>query len=215
MLQTAVPPAIATPSYFAKGMQLPVLCGIALTTFFLVACTHSEFERQHEQAILENPTGVELEIRTQGNRRQFSLSEPVRFEEVYISKFSGLWHTEIFEGWNEASSPATDFVHITDGTTTWSQAREPLAGTICCDSRHVWLGPDPVRIPYKLTANLLYANPGHYVNPEWSTLRLPKELGKYQVYITTRRVFGRNDGTTTYHGKGVPVSSNVLQLEVK
>jgi hypothetical protein len=80
---------------------------------------------------------------------------------------------------------------------------------ICCDSRHVWLSPDPVRIPYKFVAR------ARFNQPEWHALHLPKMPGKYQVYITTERAFGDTYSTTTYHGKGVPVSSNVLKLEVK
>jgi hypothetical protein len=59
------------------------------------------------------------------------------------------------------------------------------------------------------------SSPEGHRNPEWLTLHLPSKPGKYQVYITTERVFRRNDTTTTYTGKGVAVSSNILTLEVK
>jgi hypothetical protein len=52
-----------------------------MTTLFLFACSQSEFRRQHKQAVVENPPGVELEIRTRGDRKQFAVSEPVAFEE--------------------------------------------------------------------------------------------------------------------------------------
>jgi len=199
-----------------RWTHLRALLGISLTTLFLVACSHSEFERQHGHALLENPAGVELEIRTRDGRRQFTASEPVQFEELYTSKYSGRWHIEVLDGWNDASNAtSSDVVHITDSNTIWNQPREKWAGIICCDSRHVWLSLDPVRVPYKLFASRTRVNPEAYVNPEWHTLHLANRSGKYEIYVTTARVFGRSDRTTTYHGKGVPVSSNVLKLEVK
>jgi AraC-like DNA-binding protein len=187
-----------------------------LTTLFFFACSHSEFQRQHKQALAENPSGVELEIRTRDGRKQFAVSEPVPFEEFYTSTYSGLWHIEILEGWNEASNAtSSDVVHLTDGGSVWNQPREGRAGTVCCDSRHVWLSQEQTRIPYQLSPTLMRSNPSRYRNPEWLTLHLPSKPGKYQVYITTERVFRRSDSTTTYNGKGVAVSSNLLTLEVK
>jgi hypothetical protein len=187
-----------------------------LSTLFLFACSHSKFQQQHEQALVENPYGVELEIRTREGRKQFSVSEPVAFEEFYTSKFSDLWHIEILEGMNEASNAtSSDVVHLTDGSTVWNQPREERIGFICCDSRHVWLSQEPTRVPYKLTSTTSRSNPEGYRNPEWLMLHLPSKPGKYQVYITTQRVFGQGDNTATYHGKGVEVSSNLLKLEVK
>jgi hypothetical protein len=190
-----------------------------LFAWFLMAssaCSHSAFERQHEQAVAQNPPGVELEIRTRGDRKQFAVSEPVEFEELYTSKYSGLWHIEILEGLNTASNATgSDVVHIADGSTILEQPREMWAGIICCDSRHVWLSQDPTRVPYKLSATPTRANPEGLHNPEWHKLHLPSKPGKYQVYLTTQRLFGRSDSTTTYEGKGIPLSSNVLKLEVK
>jgi hypothetical protein len=187
-----------------------------VTTLLFSACSHSEFQRQHERTLVQNPPGVELEIRTRGSKKQFAVSEPVEFEEFYTSKYSGLWHIEILEGWNDASNATlSDVVHITDGSTIWSQPREKLAGIICCDSRHVWLGWDPTRVPYTLSANPTHTNPEGWHNPAWHTLHLPSKQGKYQVYVTTERLFGRSDSTTTYMGKGGPLSSNLLTLQVK
>lgn len=190
-----------------------MLFGSLTALLFLAACSPSAFERQHEQAVFQNPTGVELEIRTKDGRKQFSVSEPVQFEEFYAAKFAGLWHIEVIDGGNEAS--AADVVHIRDGTTILNQPREPFVGVVCCDSRHVWLSLDPVRVPYKMFANRNHTNLEGYANADWHKPRLPKKPGKYQVYITTARVFGQGTSTTTDMGKGVPISSNVLTLEVK
>ena len=202
--------------HHVRWPHLRILFSIGLTVLLFLSCSRSEFDRQHNQALFENPSGVELEIRTRDGRQQFAASEPVQFEELYTSKYSGLWHIEVLDGWNEASNAtSSDVVHITDGKTTWNQAREPFVGWICCDSRHVWLSLDTTRIPYKLFTGQTRNNREGWVNPEWYTLHLPTNPGKYQVYITTKRVFGRSASIVTYEGKGVPVSSNVIKLEVK
>jgi hypothetical protein len=190
------------------------LLGISLTILCLVACSRSEFERRHEHAVLENPAGVELEIRTRDGKKHFAASEPVQFEELYTSKYSGLWHMEVLDYWNQAGV-ISEVVHFTDGAKTWDQPEAPHTGYICCGSRHVWLSLDPVRVPYKLFTGATRSDAEAYTNPAWHTIQLPSTPGKYQVYITTVRVFGRDYSTTTYSGKGVPLSSNILKLEVK
>jgi hypothetical protein len=80
-------------------------------TFVFATCSKSNFERQHEDAVRENPSGVELEIRTRGGREQFAASEQVQFEEIYTSQSSGLWHIKILDGWNEAAD--SEIVYIT------------------------------------------------------------------------------------------------------
>ncbi len=93
-----------------------------MTPLFLFACSQSQFQRQHKQALVENPPGVELKIRTRGDRKQFAVSEPVAFAEFYTSKYTGLWHIEILEGWNDASNATrSDIVHIAAGSTIWHQ----------------------------------------------------------------------------------------------
>jgi len=177
----------------------------------LVGCSRSEFAHQHDRALLQNPNGVELKIRTRDGRTHFAVSEPVQYEEIYTSKYVGLWHIEVFDGWNQAAN--SEVVHITDGKRIWGQPW--MYAIVCCDSRHVWLSPEPVRLPYKMFADRARVNPEGWRNPDWYTLRLPNNPGTYQLYITTERVFGPSDSTTTYHGVGVPVSSNVLKLKVK
>lgn len=187
--------------------------GTGLTALLLVTCSHSDFEDQHTHSLLENPPGVELEIRVRDGRTQFARSETVQFEEIYTAKYSGAWHIEILDGWNVAG--ISDVVHITDGKTIRNEIRQPGAGIICCDSRHVWLSLDPVRLPYKPLADHARISPKVYVAPQWYALRLPEKPGKYKVYVTTERVFRRSDSTKTYHDKGIPVSSNILKVEVQ
>jgi hypothetical protein len=115
--------------------------------------------------------GVELEIRTRGGRAQFAASEAVQYEEIYPAKFPGLWHIEILDGWNAAAD--SEIIHITDNKEIWEKPW--LYAIICCDTRHVWLSLDPVRLPYKLFANRILVNPERWVNPEWYRLQLPNK----------------------------------------
>lgn len=180
----------------------------------LLGCSRSAFDQQHRRSVLGNPTGVELEIHTRQDKKQFSVSEPVEFEEFYTSKYSGLWQVEVLEGQNTASSPSVDVVHITDGNISWGQARQPFVGIFCCNSRHVWLNQEPTRIPYKLWPAPSAANPDGRPNSQWQVLHLPNKLGNYRVYITTQRVFG-HVVTNPYEDEGLEVTSNILNLRVK
>ena len=150
---------------------------IILLTILVSACSRSQFDQQHKEAVLQNPPGIEFEIRTNGGRKQFALSEPVAFEEFYRSKWPGAWRIEVLEGWNVASNAtSSDVVHVTDGKTLWNQPRQEWAAIICCDSRQIWLDQEPVRIPYKLSAT-----PTRF-NPEgWAT-----RSGKPFIFRTSR-----------------------------
>lgn len=199
-----------------KECRLRSYFTIILLTISVAACSRSEFDQQHKEAVLQNPPGIDLEIRTSGRRNQFGVSEPVAFEEFYTSKWPGAWRIEVLEGWNVASNATgSDVVHITDGKTVWNQPRQQWIGIICCDSRQIWLDREPVRIPYKLSTTSTPANPEGSANPQWQTFHLPNKPGKYRVYVTTHRVFERSSDKNPYHDKGFPVSSNILDLQVK
>ena len=191
------------------------MLAIVLLLFSLTACSRSPFDQSHRRALAENPTGIELEIRTRGGKQQFSVSEPVEFEEFYTSKYSGLWQIEVFEGNNVASNPSSDLVHIADGNTTSDQPRELWVGIVCCNSRHIWLNQEPVRIPYKLRPGRSLAEHEGWPNPEWHVLHLPNQPGNYRVYVTTHRVFWSGDNKNVLQDRGRQVSSNVLKLHVK
>jgi hypothetical protein len=182
---------------------------IILLTIFVAACSRTEFDEQHKEAVLRNPPGIDLEIRASGGRNQYGVSESVAFEEFYTSKWPGAWSIEVLEGWNVASNATgSDVVHLTDSKTVWDQPRQQWVGIICCDSRRIWLDQEPVRIPYKLSATPTLVN-------QWQTFHLPNKPGKYRVYLTTHRVFERGSDKNPYHDKGFPVSSNILDLQVK
>ena len=52
-------------------------------------------------------------------------------------------------------------------------------------------------------------------NRQWQTFHLPNKPGKYRVYVTTHRVFERDIDKNPYHDRGFPVSSNILDLQVR
>ena len=199
----------------ARSFKLLHLLAVSLLLLYSGGCSRSAFDEQHRRAVLENPFGVDFEIRTRGGRRQFSVSEAVDFEEFYTSKYTGVWQIEVFDYNNTATNPATDVVHVTDGKAVWDQPRKMWVGVVCCNSRHIWLDQEPVRMPYKLGAGRFVMEHEGYPNPEWYALRLPEKPGKYRVYVTTHRVFGRAFDKNPYLDAGVAVSSNVLEFQVK
>jgi hypothetical protein len=190
---------------------LIVTLALGIVAALFIACSPSEFERQQKQAILKNPPGVELRIRTRDDREHYAPSDSVDFEEFYTSKYPNRWHIEIIEGRNDASSSTV--VLITNGKAMESQGSHTVM--TCCDSRHAWLTIDPVRVPYKLFSTRTRDNREGWSNPDWHVLRLPNERGRYQVYITSYRLFSAGENTKTYGGKGAALTSNILTLEVK
>jgi hypothetical protein len=179
--------------------------GLGFVTLSLVACSKTEFQRQHERAVRGNPAVVELQIRTAGGRTKYKPSELVEYEELYTSKYPGQWHVETSE-----TPGYFGTVYLSDGKSIWiPQGRGGY--NVCCSSKHVWLNlEDPTRLP----AVRIRQKDGK-ITPAYRGMYLPKIPGKYQMYVTTERVFSRDESTTTYEGKGhLVTSSNILDLEV-
>lgn len=182
-------------------LTLTILIGSLLVSS---ACKQTPFEATHDRAVRENPPGVDLRIAIGGGRNQFRTSEPVQVEEFYTAKYPGQWHLEILDNWNEAS--ISDEARVSDGKTV----RLLSSFLICCDSRHVWLSQDAVRLPYSYRIRTLEG----YKPPSTRVIRFEKP-GQYEFYVTTQRVFSRDQQTTTYSGLGYGVTSeNVLKLEI-
>ena len=170
---------------------------LLLAIVFSCACRETPFEQAHDKAVAENPAGVELHVVVVGGKRTFHVSEAVPVEEFYTAKYPGEWHLEILDGWNEAG--VSDEAHLSDGTTARLFG---MMGIICCDSQHVWLSLDPVRLPYPSPINTVEGYKSS--SPRW--IRFPKP-GKYEFYVTTRRVFNRDQEMKTYQGLGYVVTS--------
>jgi hypothetical protein len=142
---------------------------------------------------------VELRIAIFPDTKTFRLPGPVKIEEFFTSKYPNQWHIELLEGWNEAS--VSDEAYVSDGHSSFVIGEG--YGIVCCDSKHGWLDLDPLRIPS-----------GYTRGPTFVPIRITKP-GKYQFYVTTYRVFSRDQTLATYEGRGYAVtSSNTLEVEV-
>jgi hypothetical protein len=170
-------------------------------TLILGACSKTTFERAHEQAGARNPGGVELEIKTIDGSNRIHAGQTVNFEELYTSKYPG-WALEVSD-MNRACCAGHLF--FSDGKTTWSEPKGPGA-FVCCGYRHVWLSLDPTRLPYGRPASNAFAPAGYRAV-------LPRLPGKYQMYVTTRRVFNKEFQIDDYH-EGFALTSNILTFEV-
>lgn len=165
----------------------------------LSGCRETAFERAHDHAVAENPAGVELRIATIGGAKTFQLPYPVKIEELFTAKYPNQWHIEILDGWNQAS--VSDEADVSDGRMSF--VAEEGVGIVCCDSRHAWLDLDPLRIPSRLAQRETFV-----------PIRI-WEPGKYEFYITSYRVFSKDQSLKTYDGRGYAVtSSNILRVEV-
>ena len=115
--------------------------GLALIALSMVACSKTEFQREHEVALHENPAVVELEIRTADGKTKYKPGELVEYEELYTSKYSGQWHIETSEGGNFMG-----YAHIAYGNSILPPVH--IYGfNVCCFSKHVWLSLDTTRLP--------------------------------------------------------------------
>lgn len=184
------------------------LIALAAALTILTSCRTTEFERQHDNALAQNPSGVELRIGIVGGRKRFRVAEPIEMEESYTAKYPGQWHIEILDGSNLVYF-GDEFI-IFDGHGIEKRNIRNHAGIVCCDSRHVWLSLDPVRLPYPFPIQTLEgAKPSsprmfHFDHP-----------GKYQLYLTSHRVFSREQSFYTPDGLGYAVtSSNIVSVEV-
>lgn len=179
--------------------RIATAIALALTLLVLSACRGTPFQQAHARAVAGNPAGVELRIATLDNAKTFRLPDPVKIEEFFTAKYPGQWHIELLEGWNQAS--VSDEGHISDGRTSFVIGER--SGIICCDSKHGWLDLDAQRIPSGYTHNKTFV-------PVWID-----KPGKYEFYVTSYRVFSRDQALQTYQGRGYAVtSSNILKVEV-
>ena len=146
-------------------------------------------------------------IRTVNDKKIFKASEKVEFVELYTSSIWKEWHIEVLENWNESS--VSDKIFISDGKQSLALGSVTQM-FICCRSRHVWLDDVQTQIPYKASSL-----PEYSLHVPYRWLKLPARPGKYQIYVTSHRVFGRDIKLSTPTSKGVPVTSkNILELEV-
>jgi hypothetical protein len=146
--------------------------------------TPFEWEQAHAEAL--NPRWVLVEITTADNRREYRESEPIFVTPHFSSAKPYMYKIEVMEGWGPA---AVEFLHISN----WQQSPR-MYGFICCDSRLIGLDEKP------------------YSPRTIPPLRLPP--GRYEVYVTSRRVFTWDKGPKEYVPSTFQVASNMLKIRV-
>ena len=184
----------------ALGAALPfILTGCVLLV--MASYSKTQFERAHDAALKDNPWGVELRLRTEGDKKKFHAGEVLRFQEFYTAKSPRMWQLEVLEGSNSADGANLAFV--SDGNATQTQSYG--IGTSGPERwRFVTLDTDPLRVP-------------HFdKNTEWHEIPLPRQPGQYSIYVQTHRlVLRRGEGLDPATHMGYPLTSNdMLNVEV-
>src|SRR5581483_11782829 len=132
----------------SKRICFGMTVGLGLMALLMMACSKTEFQREHELALSEKPAVVELEIRTANGKTKYKPGELVEYEELYTSKYSGQWHIETSETFNFMG-----YAHIARDKLILPS--EHISGpNVCCSSKHVWLSIDTTRLPtYRILKN--------------------------------------------------------------
>ncbi|HEY3929798.1 MAG TPA: hypothetical protein VGL89_15610 [Candidatus Koribacter sp.] len=179
------------------------LLGAAIASVCALAgCTKTQFEREHDAAMKDNPWGVELEIRTVSEDHRFHAGETMHFQELYTSKSQRMWQLEVLDQKNIAD--VANVAYISDGTAAQQETFNNGAMD-CCRWRYVMLDNDPVRLPYR------FENPA----VDYRSLRLPSKPGKYEIYVQTHRlVMRKGEGLDPETHTGYPLTSGILKIEV-
>lgn len=168
----------------------------------LAGCSRTQFEREHDAAMKDNPWGVELEIKPIGDAHKFRAGDPLRFQELYTSKSQRMWQLEVLDQKNIAD--IANVAYISDGK---AGQQEPYdnGAVDCCRWRYVMLDNEPVALPYHY----------EYPNTEFRSLALPKKPGKYEIYVQTHRlVMRKGEGLDPSTHTGYPLTSDMLKIEV-
>ena len=146
----------------------------------------TSFQREQARAEAANPMWLRVEISTADHRSEYRENELISIVPRFSSDERNQYKVETAEG----ESPSTlDVVHISNGQ------KVLLINTIaCCSSRLVGLDEEPyvykLHTPFKLAP------------------------GRYEIYLTSRRVFKWDIGREEYQPSWFEVSSNLLKIRV-
>lgn len=153
----------------------------------LLGRPRTAFEREQARAEASNPKWIKVEITTADGRREYRPREPITVLAHFSSAMRYTYKADADDGTSRAAM--SDLFHISNGQT---RARS-FAGIVCCDARLIGLDEEPF-------------------TPRFATpLRLAP--GKYEIYLTSRRVF-RWDETASLHPSSFEVASNLLKVRV-
>ncbi|HKD80797.1 MAG TPA: hypothetical protein VKH81_13955 [Candidatus Angelobacter sp.] len=144
------------------------------------------FQREHARAEAANPMWLRVEISTADHRSEYGENESI----YMVARFSSAERYKYKVETAEGESPSVlDVVHISNG-------RKALFNNsiLCCFSRLVGLDEEP------------------YVSKAPLPFKLPP--GRYQIYVTSRRVFKWDIGREEYQPSWFEVASNMLEIRV-
>jgi hypothetical protein len=129
--------------------------------------------------VKDNPWGVELRLKTEGEKTTFHPGDTLRFQEFYTAKSPRMWQLEVLDGAN--ASDTANLAFLSDGNST---SQQPYATGSSDPSkwRFVTLDTEPLRLPYLNQKN------------EWHEIQLPREPGRYSIYVQTHRLILRKGG---------------------
>jgi hypothetical protein len=184
----------------ALAAALPLIIG-GCVMLVMAARSQTQFEREHDAALKHNPWGVELRLKVEGDKNKFHAGDVLRFQEFYAAKSPRMWQLEVLEAANTADG--ANVAYISDGHATEHEAY----ATVTSDEskwRFVTLDTDPLRVPY------------FNRNTEWHEISLPRQPGRYLIYVQTHRlVLRKGGGLDPATHVGYPLTSNdVLRVEV-
>ncbi|WP_041855517.1 hypothetical protein [Candidatus Korobacter versatilis] len=183
----------------ALGAAVPFLL-VGCVLLVMGAFSKTEFEREHGAALKDNPWGVELTLQIANGQRQFHPGDTLRFREFYTAKSPRMWQLEVLEDGNDAD--AANLAFISNGSAT---IRQPYSTVRTASNkwRFVTLDTDPLRVPY------------FNQNAEWHSITLPREPGRYQIYVQTHRlVLRKGGGLDPSTHIGYPLTSELIDIEI-
>ena len=146
------------------------------------------FEWQHARAEAMNPQGLSVELTTADKRTTYHDGEPILFVAHFSSTVRYRYKVDVADGSSVAT--ASDHLHIS--------GRQPISfnnwGIACCGSRLVGLDDQPFNVP--------------------SHTMLKLEPGRYEIYLTSSRVFKWDDTPNGTSPSSFEVTSNLLKIRV-
>jgi hypothetical protein len=154
-----------------------------------ISRSKTPFEREQARAEAMNPGSVLVEITTDDNRREYRESEPIFVMAHFSSTMPYQYKIETAEG--RSGSIAFDLLHLSDGRQRFLNQM----GFECCDSHLAGLYEEPYTPPRTRTP--LHLAPG-----------------KYEIYLTSRRVFRWDAAPKEYQPSSFQVASNLLKIRV-
>lgn len=176
--------ASRTPLFIALAAFALILVAALVWT---LASHKTPFEQEQANAEAANPHWLEINLDTADHRRTYKESEILAFTVGYSSAVRELYKLETADGGSTIT--LTDRLHFSDGKT------EPMAfGVVCCGSRIVKLNDEPYVVH--------------------SFRRFVLTPGKYQIYMTTQRVFPWDIEAGVYRPSEWTTASNMLNIRI-